>query len=107
MEHIHIQQQVQVKFRRADIDVDRVTGLRVRRTGQAAQFTWNKVSGADGYEIAVNIPGIGECTYIETSNSRYMTGFTETRYKYQIRVRAFKNVNDERVYGDYSYQVSF
>ena len=97
----------EVGFRRADIDVDRVTGLRVRRTGQAAQFTWNKVSGADGYEIAVNIPGIGECTYIETSNSRYMTGFTETRYKYQIRVRAFKNVNDERVYGDYSYQVSF
>lgn len=87
--------------------IGKVKGLTVSRNGNAATFKWNSVSGADGYEIVVNIPGIGNCTYTETSTSRYMTGFTNTSYKYTIKVRAYTIENGRKVYGDYSDTVKF
>ena len=87
--------------------IGKVKGLTVNRNGSAATFKWNSVSGADGYEIVVNIPGIGNCTYTETATSRYMTGFTNTSYKYTIKVRAYTIENGRKVYGDYSDTVKF
>lgn len=85
-----------------DTNVGTVTGLKVARSGEKATFGWNEVKDADGYEIVVNIPGIGECRYDEKATYRYMTGFTSTDYKYTIKVRAYKIVNGAKVYGDYS-----
>ena len=94
-------------FRGEQEEVDTVTGLVVKRSGDAAKFSWNKVTGADGYEIVVYIPGIGNCTYNETSTSRYMTGFTETKYKYTVKVRAYEYMDGKKVYGDYTRAISF
>ena len=88
-------------------EVDKVTGVVVKRSGSAAKFSWNRVAGADGYEIVIDIPGIGECTYNETATSRYMTGFTETKYKYTIKVRAYEYMNGKKVYGEYTREISF
>lgn len=94
-------------FRGEQEEVDTVTGLVVKRSGDAAKFSWNKVTGADGYEIVVYIPGIGDCTYNETATSRYMTGFTETKYKYTVKVRAYEYMDGKKVYGDYTREISF
>ena len=85
----------------------KVTGLNVTMNGDKATFNWNKVTGAVGYEMIVNIPGYGDCTYTETSTSRTMVGFTETKYKYTIKVRAYKYVNGTKIYGEYSNTVKF
>ena len=88
-------------------EIGKVTGLKVSRNNKEAIFSWNKINGVNGYEIVVNIPGIGDCKYRETSTTRYMTGFTQTKYKYTIKVRAYKYVNGKIEYGDYSNIVNF
>lgn len=85
-----------------DSDIDKVTGLNVVREGQAASFKWNKVRGADGYELVIYVPGHGERRFEEVNTRRSMTGFTSGRNKYKIKVRAYKYVNGRKVYGDYS-----
>lgn len=90
-----------------DEEIERVTGLTVIRNGESATFRWDRVSEADGYELVVNIPGIGDCKYNEQYNSRYMTGFTQTKYKYTVKVRAYKYKNGIKIYGDYSTIKSF
>ena len=84
------------------IKPEKVTGLNVTMDGKNAKLNWNKVSDADGYEVVINIPGIGECKYTETDTSRYMTGFTNTTDRYYIKVRAYKYVDGKKIYGDYS-----
>ena len=95
------------EYFRAEEELDRVTDLEAIRNQTIVVFRWDEVKDADGYEIVLNIPGIGDCTYTEETTMRYMTGFTETRYKYTVKVRAFKYIRGEKVYGDYSRIVSF
>lgn len=85
----------------------KVTGLNVVRNGTRADFSWNKVSGADGYELVVYIPGIGDCTYGSTKTSTYLTDFTEAKNAYSIKVRAYQYENGRKVYGAYSSTKSF
>ena len=90
-----------------ELELDKVSELRVKRTGDAARFVWNKVENADGYEIILSIPGIGDCVYTQTSTSRYMTGFTKEEYSYRIKVRAYAYQDGKKIYGDYSSIASF
>ena len=89
------------------VNLTKVTNLRVVRKGDAVTFTWGNVKNADGYEMVIFIPGVGNVTYDETQRVRYMTGFSETKYKYTIKVRAYKYVNGKKVYGAYSDTKSF
>ena len=82
-------------------DLAKVTGLKVIKSGTAVTYQWNRVSGADGYEICLTIPGIGDCYYIVYGTSRYMTGLTSS-YQYKVKVRAFEEINGRRVYAAYS-----
>ena len=79
-----------------------VTGLSVSRNGTKATMSWNKVSGADGYEMILEIPGYGESHHNFTGTSTTMSGFTTTAYEYTVKVRAYKVENGRKVYGDYS-----
>ena len=79
-----------------------VRGLSVSRNGTKATMSWNKVSGADGYEIVLKIPGYGNSYKTLTGTSTTMSGFTTTAYKYTVKVRAYKVENGRKVYGDYS-----
>lgn len=84
------------------IKLDRVTDLKVTVTGQKAKFTWDRVSGADGYEIEIYRPDRGYYTTTTSSTSKMITGFEYLDEKYTVRVRAYKNVNGTKIYGNYS-----
>lgn len=90
-----------------DSKVDRVTGLNVVRVGLAATFRWNEVRGADGYEMVINIPGVGDCIYDAKNPNMYLNGFAETRFKYTVKVRAFEYIDGKKVYGEYSSMRTF
>ena len=80
----------------------KVTGLTVVRVGEKATFTWNEVKGATGYKMEINIPGIGTTSYFVDDNTKVLTGFTQTKYKYTVRVRAYVNSNIQDSYGAWS-----
>ena len=96
-----------VNFKYEKKEPDKVLGLTVIRVGQGATFKWNKVSEADGYEMVIDMPGIGERKYTQTTTTAYKTGFTYTQYKYTIKVRAYVNDNGKKIYGEYSNLVKF
>ena len=88
-------------------ELSRVTGVKVKRNGTKATMSWNKVNGATGYEIILNIPGYGESHHTVNGTSTTMSGFTTTAYKYTIKVRAFGYIKGRNVYSDYSNEVKF
>ncbi len=68
--------------------------------------TWTKVSGADGYEISYS-----KKESMKDSKRKYVTSGSKTKYTissltrkkvYYVRVRAYKEVDGKKVYGDYS-----
>ena len=79
----------------------RVTGLSGKVTGTKVTLSWNKVSGADGYEINMVIPGYGDTNMTTTNTTRTVSGLT-SYYSYTTKVRAYKYVDGKKVYGDYS-----
>ena len=85
-----------------EIKLDRVTNLQVKVTGETAKFTWNRVSGASGYELEIYDPDRGYLTTTTTTISKTITGFDNPYVTYTVRVRAYKNVNGNKVYGEYS-----
>ena len=82
--------------------LEKVTGLKGTVSGSEVKLTWNKVSGANGYEINMVIPGYGNTVITTTSTNRTVSGLTETDYSYDTQVRAYKTVNGKKVYGSYS-----
>ena len=68
------------------------------------KVTWKKDTAADGYQIAYRIKG-GSWQYTtvtsEDTLSKTLTGLKSGK-TYQIKVRAYENVNGEKVYGSYS-----
>ena len=85
-----------------EVTLSKVTGLKGTVTGSKVKLTWNKVSGADGYEIDMTIPGYGHTIMTTTLTSRTVSGLTETDYSYDTKVRAYKVENGKKVYGAYS-----
>ncbi len=90
-----------------EIKLDRVTNLKVAVTGKTAKFTWNRVSGASGYELEIYDPDKGYLTVTTTTTSKTITGFDNPYVFYSVRVRAYKNVNGHKVYGEYSSKMYF
>lgn len=75
--------------------------------GDSAVISWNAVEGADGYQIyRTEISRGQEDTPIsytfDVKGTSYKTGDSTRQYKETIKVRAFKLVNDERVYSAWS-----
>lgn len=65
---------------------------------------WKKISGSSGYEIYLKTPGASKYTDLGSTsyNNVYIKGnFTKGKY-YYCKVRAYRIVNGEKVYGDYS-----
>ena len=85
-----------------EADLDRVTGVKVETTENIANVSWNSVSGADGYEVYIDIPNYG---YLKignvTTNSAILMGFP-TNGKYAVKIRAYKGTNGEDGYGEFS-----
>ena len=90
-----------------EADLDRVTGVKVETTENIANVSWNSVSGADGYEVYLDIPNYG---YLKignvTTNSAILMGFP-TNGKYAVKIRAYKGTNGEDGYGEFSSSKTF
>lgn len=91
--------EVSIYFAPQQTTVGAVSGLRVSVKGTVATFNWNKVSGADGYELRMTIPGYGTSTMTSATNSRTVSGLTTYGYSYTTSVYAYKIVNGQKVYG--------
>lgn len=72
----------------------------------SVKISWNKVSGADGYEIYRALPG-KSFQKIKTVKSpktlRYVNKGLARNTAYYFKVRAYKTVNGKKVYGKYSW----
>ena len=89
-------------FRIEREEPDKVTDVKVTVDGEKAKITWDRVSGADGYEVKVYEPGEGYTTYRTTSRSKTIYNVDYDDGRYWVQVRAYENIDGERVYGDYS-----
>ena len=67
-----------------------------------AKLTWKKVSGAAGYQVAYKLTSSSKWTYKKvTSTSKKLTKLKSGK-TYQLKVRAYKTYNGEKVYGSWS-----
>ena len=73
------------------------------------KFTWNKVPGASGYKVYLYDKNKKKyiCKMTKKSSQRSAV-IREPKIgkEYKVAVRAYKNVNGKKVYGDYSNNVS-
>lgn len=84
----------------------RITGMTAPSAGKL-KVGWNKVAGADGYRIYRAESVSGKYTYLRTLNGNGAVSYTDTGKKtrgkrYYYKVRAFRKVNGEAVFGTFS-----
>ena len=84
----------------------KVTGEKVtKKTTSTLTLSWKKQDGVSGYKIYRATSSNGKYTYIGSTSSKVNT-YTDkrlTRNKtYYYKIRAYKNLNNEKLYGDYS-----
>lgn len=68
------------------------------------KVTWKKDSAADGYQIAYRVKG-GSWKYTTVTSEDTLgktLGGLQSGKTYQVKVRAYENVDGEKVYGSYS-----
>ncbi len=85
-----------------------VPSVKVDSTGSnSIDISWGTVAGADGYQVYLFDSDTEEYTYIDNKLS---TSFTHngliSNSKYYYKVRAYKDVDEDRVYSEYSSIVS-
>jgi hypothetical protein len=71
----------------------------------SATLMWNAVTGADGYEVSIQINGSWVSYETKTSRSFKFTSL-ESGKGFKTRVRAYKTVNGKKAYGKYSTTVT-
>lgn len=76
-------------------------------TTTGINISWNKLSGATGYQVWRGTSATGTFTAIGsvTTTSRVSTGL-KAGTTYYYKVRAYKEVNGKKIYGDFSAVVS-
>ena len=82
---------------------DRVKNVTYEVDGNKATIEWDRVSGADGYEIYMSTSGNRNYKYVDTVSRNSATlrnlDYDQTYY---IQVRAFEEVGNRTQYGDFS-----
>ena len=87
--------------------IAKVSGLKANVKKTTVSLSWNKVSGAAGYEIDFYVPFVGHIPLQAETNYRDVSGVTGKDSDYTARVRAYKYVNGVKTYGPYSDEVRF
>ncbi len=90
-----------------DLVVDTVTNLTVSLNGTTATFNWNGVSNVVGYEVYLNIPGSGYVSLGTTYKTTTTINTLRSGTQYTAKVRAYRQVNGQMVYGNFSNEVTF
>lgn len=77
-----------------------------RKTSTSAQIKWRKVTGAAGYEIYSSGSKYGGYSLIKTKKGSTNIYFTNDKLicgkRYYYKARAYRVVNDKKVYGEFS-----
>lgn len=81
------------------------SGFTVTATDKNISVNWNEVDGADGYTIYERAGLEGKWTKIgETEECSFIDNESESNKEFYYRVVPFKEVDNKKVYGDYSYK---
>lgn len=67
--------------------------------------SWNKITGASGYQIAVSTKKTSSKVTKTTTSAKYTSGKLSKR-RYYVKVRAYRNVNGKRIYSAWSVRKS-
>lgn len=71
-----------------------------------ATIQWNKISGAEGYEVYMSTSKNGKYSKIATIKKGSTVKYTKTKLtknkKYYFKVRAYKTINKKTIYSSYS-----
>ena len=70
----------------------KVTDVVLELGGNTAKLDWKEVPNADGYELLVNIPELGEVNLNANSNTITLVGIPASDQLYSLKLRAFKNI---------------
>lgn len=71
------------------------------------KLTWAAVSGANGYEVCQYNSSTKQYSRVASATgTSYTRGSLKTGQKYTFKIRAYKTVNGEKIYGSYSKAVS-
>jgi len=85
----------------------KVTNVKTVVNNKSLSVTWDKVTDANGYDVVFTIPGSSSnWVYDKDTNSVYFKSFPVAN-GYTVKVRAYKNVNGSKQYGEYSEAVKF
>lgn len=85
----------------------KVSNLKVNVKGKDITFTWDSVSDAYSYEIECLLGSNGTKKYTTTNNKLEITGVSNNYGICKAKVRAYKIVNKEKLYGTDSNEVVF
>lgn len=81
-----------------------------KASSTSVKITWNKINGATGYRIYRTDPKTGKYQYVTQIGSGSTTTYTEKglakNTSYQYKIRAYRTVNGEKVFGAYSTAVT-
>jgi GH25 family lysozyme M1 (1,4-beta-N-acetylmuramidase) len=78
-----------------------ITSVKKGTKSKSATLSWNKVTGATGYQVAYSRKGKNQWAYAYvTSNTKNFAGLKVKQY--DVKVRAYKTVNGKNYYGSYS-----
>jgi len=89
-------------------NLGKVTGLKVIMDGSNATLSWKAVTGATGYEVYYEVPNVGAHRVYSSATYKILSGVATSKISYcTARVRAYKTVNGEKVYGAYSDIIRF
>ncbi len=83
----------------------KVTNLQITRTAKnTIKLTWDKVSGAKGYEVymSTNNSSFKKKATITGNKGSYKVTKLATGKKYAFKIRAYKLSGKKKVYGNYS-----
>lgn len=73
---------------------------------KATTLSWKTVAGASGYEISMSSQKAGSFTVVKTVTSGKTIKYTKTKLvkgkTYYFKIRAYKKVDGQKVYGGYS-----
>lgn len=76
------------------------------KTKATVKLSWNKVSGATGYQVMTggnSSMTMDDITYTATGTSKSISySRSSSAYKRYFKVRAYKTVNGKRTYGSWS-----
>lgn len=80
--------------------------LKAAAGSKKATLKWNKISGSNGYQIVYSSAKDGTYKTVKNVSSASTTAYTQKKLQkgktYYYKIRAYRTVNNKKIYGSYS-----